>query len=106
MAFSKATTVRLRRPPLRFVVVVLYPRTARFTYAPGLWRPRGVLLSIAGSATFLFVMVSWVIPAAQRRVETDEREREALRTALGGEPAAEEFYRRLAEARRERRRLP
>ncbi len=39
-----------------FVVVALFPRTAAFVHAPGLFGPCGVLLHVVGWTLFLFGM--------------------------------------------------
>jgi hypothetical protein len=87
-----------------FVVVAVFPRSAAFVHAPGLFGPRGVLLHVVGWTLFVFSMRQWVGPAASRRIEAHERERATLRRELGREPTADEFYRRLVASRPSRRR--
>ena len=103
MTIGDAITRRLARLPTRVALVALFPRAAVFTYAPGFFRARGVLVYVVACTAFIFATLSWVIPAAERLVETNERERDDLRSALGREPTDGEFYARLVAARRERR---
>ena len=100
----RATRQALDAAGPAFVVVAVFPRTAAFVHAPGLFGPRGVLLHVLGWALVWFSLGRWAAPAARRHVEAARREREALRLELGREPTDDEFYARLATSRRARRR--